>query len=351
MDILEFLVLTLCLLGTFCLVIRVRSIASVEGFCAFILGLAVLTDAAQLLLDYNLHPSTLPLRGGEFAFRSYPTMLHILAFAVLLAGLFLVNPRPDPVSRDFSTNELRFVGYTGAALAGLGLIMAGITIWLTGALSSSSFFLGINTFRAGDPGKTGGFFYRGSDIAVFGLALLLPFARKTSQFLLSLGAMLFVSLFLRANKGGFEFPILWSALVLYTYNPRRFWSLARPKVVLACALVALLGIGIKSELLSKNEHALTMDTLVTDVLGPMGTRWGDDGVYRGYCQFVNLWPKYRYLFAGYPEAKFALTAWVPRMIDEDKQSQPTTGLGFMVHSDGHIYKGETPAIGLIGSVY
>jgi hypothetical protein len=351
MDIVEFLVLTLCLLGTFCLVIRIRSIASVEGFCAFIFSLAVLTDGGQLLIDYYLHPATLPLRGGEFAFRSYPAILHILTFLVLLTGLFLANPRPDPISRTFSTEELRFIRYTGSALAVLGIIMAGITIWLTGALSASTFFHGINNFRAGDAGKTGGFFYRGSDIAVFGLALLLPSARKLSQFVPPLAAMLFVSLFLRANKGGFEFPILWSALILYTYNPRRFWSLAKPKLVLGCALLALLGIGIKSELLSSDRHPLTMDKMVTDVFGPMGTRWGDDGVYRGYCQFINLWPKYRYLFAGYPEAKFALTSWIPRMIEEDKQSQPTVGFGFMVHSDGHIYKDESPAIGLVGTMY
>jgi hypothetical protein len=351
MDIIEFLVLTFCLLGTFCLVIRVRSIASVEGYFAFIMGITVLTDGAQLLIDYYLHPNTLPLRGGEFALRSYPAILHILMLLVLLAGLFLANPRTDPVSRTFATEELRFIAYTGSALFVLGMIMSGITIWLTGALGGGGFFQGINSFRAGDPGKTGGFFYRGSDIAIFGLALLLPSARRISQVVLPLLGMLFVSLFLRSNKGGFEFPILWSALVLYTYNPRRFWSLAKPRLVLGCALLALLGIGIKSELLAKESHSLTPSRLFTDVFGPMGTRWGDDGVYRGYCQFINLWPKYRYLFAGYPEAKFALTSWIPRMIEEDKASQPTIGLGFMVHSDGHIYKNEAVAIGLVGSVY
>jgi hypothetical protein len=63
-------------------------------------------------------------------------------------------------------------------------------------------------------------------------------------------------------------------------------------------------------------------------------------------------PQYRYLFQGYPEAVDALTNWIPRAVNPDHlKTQPTTGLGFMIHSDYHAYPRETPSPGLVGVAY
>jgi hypothetical protein len=188
---------------------------------------------------------------------------------------------------------------------------------------------------------------------VFGMALILPSLRKMgARFLMLLVAMMLVSFFLRANKGGFETPILWTALVLHTYNPRRFWSLAKPRIVLVCLVIALVGIGVKVELLAVEAKPLTLETMTMSIVGPIEDRWGDQGLYRGYCQFINFLPKYHYLFEGYREGVYALTeAWVPRAIHPSKRTQPTEGLGYMIHADAHTYRDETPSIELVGSVY
>jgi hypothetical protein len=164
-----------------------------------------------------------------------------------------------------------------------------------------------------------------------------------------------VSFFLRANKGGLEIPILWTALVLHTYNRRQFWSLAKPRVVLFCLVISLVGVGAKVELLRNEIEPVTLKTLTKTItqaiFAPIATRFSDEGNFRGFCQFINLWPEYRYLFQGYPEGIDALTSWIPRALDPNKRSQPTRGFGFMVHADAHTYPDETPAIGLVGSAY
>jgi len=352
MDIFEFVVLSVCCLSIIYWIIRRQGMASVEGYSLAFLGMAMLTDNLNLLFDYFFRPRTLLLGTGEFNFRGYPTIVHIIALLVLMAGLFLGNPKPDPISRKFSKSELDFIAYTGVALAILGLTLAGFAIYLTGAYSGAAFFRDLDTFRGGgDPGPAGGFFYRGADIAVFGMALILPSVRNKARFIVILLGMFFVSFFLRANKGGLETPILWTALVLHTYNPSRFWSLAKSRIVLPCLFIALLGVGVKVQLLARDGEDLTSDKMTQNILGATGTRWGDEGVFRGFCQFINLLPKYHYLFKGYPEGINALTAWIPRAIDQNKKAQPTQGFGFMVHADAHTYPDETPAIGLVGSVY
>src|SRR5882762_3735248 len=317
MDILEFVVVSSCNLALCYWVIKRQGIASMEGFCATFLGMAALTDNLTLLYDYFFRTVTLPLGTGEFNFRVYPTIVHIVAVIVLMAGLFLANPNPQPIGRDYSTGELKFAAYTGVALAILGLTLTGFAIYITGAFSGGRFFHDLDTFRRGSeggPGPTGGFFYRGADIAVFGMALILPSVRNKVRFFVILLAMLFVSFFLRANKGGFETPILWAALLLDT-------------------------------------GPLTLDKATKNILGGIGTRWGDDGVFRGWCQFINSVPQYQYLFEGYPIGVDALTSWYPRALNPNKKAQPMQGLGFMVHADAHTYRYETPSPGLVGSVY
>lgn len=348
MNLLEYLLVTFALLALIFFILRRHGVASVEGYCATFLGLAIVGDTANLLSDYFFQPSTLLLGPDEFTFRLFPGLVHILALVSLLAGLFLANPKPAPIGRRFSEPELDFAAYTGAALVLIGLSMSAVAIVLTHAFSASNFFHGLDTFRAGTAGQAGGFWYRGADIADFGCALILPSLRKNLRFFLVLAAMFAISFFLRANKGGIETPILWAALGLYTFNRPRFWSFAKLRVAVFCLAAILIGIGIKVELLLTTPASQSM---TLSIFGPIQNRWGDQGLYRGWCQFINLLPKYHYLFQGHPEGIFAVTAWVPKFITGSRADLPGLGLGFMVHADAHTYKGEAPSLGLVGSVY
>jgi hypothetical protein len=353
MDIVEFLVLSICNLAVIVWVIRRQGIVSVEGYCVAWIGMAVFTDNTQLLFDYVFQPSALSLGADEFHFRTFPTFVHIIALLALLAGLFLGNSKPEPVRRNLSGADLQFIANTGVFLLLLGLAFSGVAIYLTRAYQATNFFTALDAFRGGDPGHSSGFWYRGADISVFGMGLMLASVGKTSvRFYALLAGMIAVSFFLRANQGGVEFAILWAVLILYTYNGNRLSEVLKPSLIVGALVIALLGIGIKSQLLKDDLQPLTLEAMADHITGPVQARWGDEGLYRGYCQFINLLPKYHYLFDGYREGWYALTqAWIPRALRSDKSDQPTVGLGYMVHSDFHEYYTETPSVELVGSVY
>lgn len=348
MNLIEYLLVTSALLGVVFFIVYRQGMASAEGYCATFLGLAIFGDTVNLLVDYIFQPETLLLGPDEFTFRLYPGFVHIIALIALMAGLFLSNPRPARLSRTFSKSDLDFLAYTGSAMVFIGLSMSLVAIILTHAFSASNFFHGLDTFRAGKTGESGGFWYKGADIADFGFALILPSQRKNLRFFFVLCGMFAISFFLRANKGGFETPILWAGLLLYTFNRPRFRSFAKLRVGICCLALILLGIGVKVELLMNKPGS---QSLWLSIIGPIQTRWGDQGLYRGWCQFINLLPKYHYLFEGHPSGLFAITAWVPKFIAGDRAILPGQGLGFMIHADQHTYKGETPSLGLVGTVY
>ena len=86
MEIVEFLALSVINLSLIALVIRKWSIVSAEGLCMAYLGMAVLTDNLELVFHYVVSPAALPLGYREFAFRLYPTEVHIVGLSIFLRG-------------------------------------------------------------------------------------------------------------------------------------------------------------------------------------------------------------------------------------------------------------------------
>lgn len=350
----EFLTLSLLNLGLMAFIIRRWGIASAEGFCMVYLGMAVLTDNVELIVDYVFSPSALPLGYRELDFRIHPTAIHVLALLVLIAALFAANFKPRPVARVLDSLGLVHLREIGIAITIVGLTLTGVALYLVGALSATNFYSSLNAFRS-QALPFGGFWYRGADIAVFGMALTLPsFGRNARQFFAVLAAMMFVSFFLRTNKGGLEEPILWAGMVLLVYNRTFCKSLLNFRMVTVALAIAFLGMGAKTWFLPKVLHRsgepATISNLVQMATATAATRWGDDSLYRGYCQFVNMLPDNRYLFEGSKVGAYALTSWVPRFVYRDKPDHPFRGLGFMMYSDFHSFPMETPAPTLVGSM-
>ncbi|MGC1107217.1 MAG: hypothetical protein WA876_11825 [Candidatus Acidiferrales bacterium] len=169
-----------------------------------------------------------------------------------------------------------------------------------------------------------------------------------------LALMMFVSFFLRTNKGGLEEPILWGAIVLFVYNRTLLRSLFNAKTVALALAIAFLGVGAKLWFLPRamdrsSQAQGTLTQLVRMAAAGASTRWGDDGLYRGYCQFVNTLPDNRVLFEGSKVGIYSLTSWVPRWFYPNKPDHPFRGLGFAIYSDFHTYTNETPAPMVVGS--
>ncbi|HEV2489265.1 MAG TPA: hypothetical protein VGT03_05625 [Candidatus Acidoferrales bacterium] len=355
MEFLEFLALSVINLGLIVVIIRKWGIISAEGFCMGYLGAAILTDNAELIFHYFVSPSVLHFGYGEFEFRIIPTAVHILGLIVLIAGLAALNLRPRPINRQLNSEEVLRLQSLGIATTVVGLFLTAVALYLVGALSAPRFYAALNAFRS-QALPYGGFWYRGADITVFGLALTLPsFRNNARRFFGVLTLMMFTSFFLRTNKGGLEEPILWAAVVLYAYDRSFFKALFRARNVSAACLIAFLGMGAKLWFLPFASHRTevaptTISKFVDLATSTAATRWGDDSLYRGYCQFTNSLPDNRNLFAGSRVGMYVLTSWVPRLIYPDKPDHPFRGLGFMIYSDFHAFPSETPAPTLIGSV-
>lgn len=354
MTLMEFIALSAINLGIIIFILRWRGIASAEGLCMAYLGMAVATDNVALLFHYFVSPDVLPLGYREVAFRLYPTMVDILGLLTLIAALWSVNGKAASVSKDLDEPALLKLRRIGLATTVIGIVLIAVALCLVGALSSLNFYAALDSFRS-ETLPFGGFWYRGADVAVFGMALMLPSLQgKPKRFFSTIACMMFVSFFLRTNKGGLEEPILWGGLVLFVYNRKFFRSLFNARTVAFAIAIAFLGIGAKLWFLPRAMDRLpaegsTFKQLVKMADAGASTRWGDDALYRGYCQFVNTLPDNRYLFEGSKVGVYSLTSWIPRFLYPNKPDHPFRGLGFAIYSDFHSYPDETPAPMLVGS--
>lgn len=354
MTFIVFIVLSMVNLGIIAFIISRRSIVSAEGLCMTYLGMAVLTDNVELVFHYFLSPDIFPLGHRELAFRLYPTAVQILGLIVLISALQVADGKATPVSRDLAVSDTLCLRRIGIAITVVGLTLSCAALYLVGALSSLNFYAALNSFRE-QALPFGGFWYRGADIAVFGMALTLPSLEKKHKHFLSVVAlMMFVSFFLRTNKGGLEEPILWGGIALFVYNRKLLRTLFNARTIVLALVISFLGIGVKFWFLShatENTSTAAGSLVQLAKIGAAGAsaRWGDDGLYRGYCQFVNTLPDNRYLFRGSKVGMYSLTSWVPRFVYPNKPDHPFRGLGFAIYSDFHTYPDETPAPLLVGS--
>jgi len=350
----EFMVLSTANLGIIIFIIRRRSIASAEGLCMAYLGMAVLTDNVALVFHYFYSSNLLPLGQRELAFRLYPTAVEIVGLLILIMGLYLSDGKATPVLRDLNLSQVVRLRQIGIAITVVGLTLCFVALYLVGALSSPNFYASLNSFR-NQALPFGGFWYRGADIAVFGMALTLPSLQaRLKCFFSVLALMMFVSFFLRTNKGGLEEPILWGGIVLFVYNRKFLQTLLSVRTIALALVIAFLGVGVKFWFLPRamgNSSSARgpLVQLVKMAAAGASERWGDDALYRGYCQFVNSLPDNRYLFSGSRVGVYSLTSWVPRFLYPNKPDHPFRGLGFAIYSDFHAYPDETPAPMLVGS--
>jgi hypothetical protein len=355
MAFLEFLILSLANLALMFYIVRKRSIASAEGFCAAYLGMAALTDNVELIYHYCVVPVALPLGYRELSFRVYPTAVEILGLLVLIAGLSVIPSRSTPITRELGLEEIQQLRHFGVSIATVGTILIATSLYLVHALSAPKFYVALNAFRS-QALPFGGFWYRGADVVVFGLALMLPSLRgKPRKFLGVLALMMFVSFFLRTNKGGLEEPLLWAAIIVYVYDRVFFRSMITLRNAAFAGVIAFIGMGAKLWFLPIALHQpasppTTLTKLIEMASSTAATRWGDNSLYRGYCQFVNLLPQNRQLFRNAKVGTYTLTSWIPRLLYPHKPDHPFRGLGFMIYSDFHSFPTETPAPTLMGSV-
>jgi hypothetical protein len=336
-------------IGLLCFLIRKRGWSSAEGLCAIYLLLAVISDNVELLINMRFWPDALRLGPEEINMRIYPTIVHTLGIAALLAGLTLADPRPRSISRTLSPSESRSLVRIAIALVVIGGLMFGVAI-LRGVPTGFTTVEGFKDVTE----QSGAFLYRGADVALVGLALLFATLHGIPKILCGFVAVILpvVALF---NKGGFEKGLVWMAVVYSAYQAKQFqrvlrsilsWTVMLP----AAALIILLVIGVKIHYRTGGDDVQSSDALQAGINSVRG-RYSADGLYRGYSQMTtyirNGWiAPFDGQMLGY-----ALTCWVPGFIYPDKPVHPTRNTGYMVYADHHSYKGDASAFTLVGIAY
>lgn len=331
---------------------------SAEGMALGLVFLSILSDAIGLLWITAWEPGTLRLGLQEFEMRIYPGVVHLFGILSMGLGLQVVNSRTNPVRRTL-TGSLRnhlFISGTLMAVAGFGLFAVGLR--LVGATDVGSFYATVDQFRSEEL-SFGGFWYRGADVALFGMALMFASANRFLVKAVILITALGTPLLLTSNKGGLEKSILFIAFLLYVFNYETFLKVAKVRMLAPVLLLLVLAVGIKNGLL-QSSHQKGADTASSDTslqsmaesgLASISDRYSNEGLYRGYCTMVSYM---RDGLASYYDGQilaYSLNSWVPRIFAPDKADHPFRAIGYMINPDGHVYSREVSAPTLVGFAY
>jgi hypothetical protein len=332
-DLIIFLALSAANVGLIVLNLWIWGVASCEGVLMLYYGAAVVSDNVELVYHYVFRPEVLPLGVEEFAIRIYPTEIYIAAMLILMVGLLVGNPRRVPIHIQLEDKGLASLRSIGWALACLGLAVFAVGVVISGgrSLSLSSELQG---FRS-EVMPYGGFWYRGVDIAIVGLAF--AFAATCSERkipYLPLLAMMAAGFFLTSNKGGVEKAFLWGAFALYVFNRRAFRAVLKPGRIALAITVIYLGLGLKLIWLSKSSGVPVSLAKITGSSGAaLSARFSDTGTYRNFSQFLDLLPSYQDRWVGFQVGEYTLTEWVPRIFYANKPPNPFQAIGVMTQKE------------------
>ena len=350
MVLVEFIALSAINVGLVIYGLRRWGLVSAEGLLFLYYGSFVVSDNVELLFHYLTSTSSLTYDYGEFAFRIYPTKIYILALVVVMLGLFVGNPECRPISKQLADEELDKLGELGRCMLVVGLALFAIAVGLGGG---RSFYNTLSDYRT-EVMPYGGFWYRGGDIAVIGMALVLAAAGRRGKLPNTpLLGMMGVAFFLTSNKGGFEKAILWAVAALYVYNWAALKPIIRPSRILVAVVVIYLGLGVKMMMLGgtlerswqMNGLSAFVGSVENSADSAFSKRWSDEGNYRSFCQFINTLSSYGERFDDYRVGRYALTAWVPRILYPNKPTHPFEAIGPMTSTryvDGDYKEKEAP---------
>lgn len=332
---------------------------SAEGFCmAFLLAL-VLADTVGLYWSYFFNPEGLHLGIGEFSFRLYPTAIHIIGIFALICGLYVANPNPTPFQRPLNRQTQPRLRIDALIITIVGLIMYLIAVYLIRGYGAADYYGNLDRYRSEDLAQ-GGFWYRGADIMLIGLTMLVMAVRKTWTRVIIIVPITLIPILLESNKGGLEKSVITLALSAYIFQPTLFRRFLRPSVILPIFVALLLTLGLKNNLLSlfKDNRFGTVslgDSSASDLAQSaaqsLGGRYSQDGVYRGYCMMVN------YITDGYAPTYggrvllYTFDSWVPRLLWPTKDAHPFHGIGYMINISGRNSSHEASATSLVGYAF
>jgi hypothetical protein len=282
-------------------------------------------------------------------------MVHILGLAALYAGLYFTDP-VVPTSSGLVTDPAK--GHGGLILSGMVIALIGATMFviavvLLGAPLGPQFYEAIDTYRSVTPHAYGAFWFRGVDLMILGLAFV--FVGMPSNFVgrvLLFLVMAAIPFFATGNKGGVDRACLYVLVISASFNRALFASLTQTYVIAAAAPVLVWALGLKLALLSgAGLTGWTMSRTMEHGQTAFGSRFSDEGLYRGYCSFIDYLRVNSEFHSHFNVGVYTFQSWVPRMIYESKAPHPFLALGRIINPDGHFIETEVCAPTIVGYAY
>lgn len=336
--------------------IRWRGFFSYEGIGFFCCLVMVATDGLGIAAASLIGTEISGLQ-AEIANRLYPGVVFELGILVFLGGLAIAELRPRPVMVPIQQPEDRrtFV------VAALGVILLGLTFKTVamvsyGVSSIGDYLINLGGYTTGQRGL-GGFLDLGLPLAIVGLAMLGAAARNlaVSVGLFLLGALLsFLLSYSRAELFGTMFLFF----VMFGITRPDIVRLAKRHIVITSMLAATIASGIILNSGVKSAMRAGQDVRGFSIaeIGTLGVdRWLDrfsgEGVYDGYCNFVNRLSQSPERFWRGDVAVYAVVSTVPHFLFPTKPAHPFRDTGYLVYDDMRSSVEDVCATTVVGSAY
>lgn len=361
MEIPVYLLLNLMIIFTCVRIIRWRRVLSFEGLGLVFLLSIILIDFLELTI-YPIYSDS----NTEFIrlinSRIVPSLVVFVGLLSLSLGLFISNPNPNTVEKKLNIDELLYIKKAAIFIFVLGLSMKIFAIVSAGYYSILTYLLNLGSYRSLQ-GKYGGFLDNGTGIAIFGLCLYsATLGTHMKKQILIVLSMVFVSFIFSFSRSDFISVLLQFIIVSAVFNKpfiqliksrKRYLSLIIPAII----LFSIISSGFKAQFRtisgdsSLSDIHYTYDDLVNRTYQVVLTRYGKEGVYGNYSNFVNRIYENENSFFNGEVLRYATTAWIPYVINKDKQQHPFRDIGRLVYDDYHTSFYDVSATTLIGSAF
>lgn len=338
------------------LIIKQRGFYSFEGLGSVFLMIAFVSDFIALSVAVLFSANSVGA-ATDLESRIYPTLIQTIGLLSLWGGLFVVSQKPFLLVRELTETERKQIIIAASFIVVLGLALKLTALYSAGFSSIFKYLLGLGKYRIAQGGY-GGFLDNGTAIATFGMALLCATQEKSifRQVVILIGAML-ISFALSFSKSDlivvlFQFFIVLGVLnnkkLKYFLSKRWLIALILPGMV----LLLVFNTAVKGQFRSDaSQINWSFDYAISLTSNIYQDRFGREGLYDGYSNFVNRLKDEEASFFNGGVVRYTTTAWIPYVIYSNKPTHPFRDTGYLFYKDYHSTFDEVCASMLVGSAY
>lgn len=345
---LTYLPLFLLNIALIVLMIRWRGFVSFEGLGLALLAVLLVSDYFPLLNNLN---SAEELTRVVLDSRIYPSIIHFIGLLSLAAGLAVIDLKPIPLTKVFSSKERKSIVNIGYFFVIIGLVMKLLSLYGEGVTSIATFNQNLIEYVTAQR-KWGGFLDEGLAIFSLGMFFIAAQQKIIRRQVFLFGLVSGVTFAISASRGGIIGIVLLFYAVLWIFNTESLKRWLNPLVITGFVLLVLLTAGYKSQARSRPDMIdLSYSELYLWGVERFADRFSDVGLYDGYSNYVNRVSENSDSAKNGEILAYSLTSWIPHLIYKDKPVHPFRAVGDLVYRDYRVSDADVSAVTLVGTAY